>query len=216
MAIIKALDYIQYSKADEKTALVYTDRRITLQLLQNHKKHAHIVEQIRTKVIEMEQQEWIVEFGWMKAHAGHRGNELADQLAKAAVSSKTIEEWCTRIPNSAVWNELNGQSVKRWQNELERSLKCVITKSFFPKIADSLKLRINATPKFTTIITGHGNIKTYPYKYNTIGSPMCSWDEGEQSVDRSLYECELLNHERDRLQAAVIRSENRPVSRDLV
>ena len=75
----------------------------------------------------------VVEFSWMKAHAGHRGNELADQLAKAAVSSKTIEEWCTRIPNSAVWSELNGQSVKRWQNELERSTKCVITKSTFPK-----------------------------------------------------------------------------------
>jgi len=94
MPILKALEYIQYSKSDEKTVLVYTDRWITLQLLQNEKKSTHIIEKIKTKLIEMEQQECIVEFSWIKAHACHRGNELADKPAKEAVSSKTIEE-CT-------------------------------------------------------------------------------------------------------------------------
>jgi hypothetical protein len=71
-------------------------------------------------------------------------------------------------------------------------LKTCNSKSFFPKIADRLKLRINATPNFTTIVTGHGNIKTYLYKYKIIESPMCSCDEGEQSVDHNLYEGKLL------------------------
>ena len=71
----------------------------------------------------MEQSEWKVEFSWIKAHAGHRGNELADQLAKEAASSKTIEECYTRIPKSAVWCELNDQSVRQWQNEWEKSSK---------------------------------------------------------------------------------------------
>ena len=213
MAILKALEYIQYSKADEKTVLVYTDSWITLQLLQNQNKHTHIIEQIRTKVIEMEQQEWIVEFSWIKAHTEQSGNELADQLAKEAVSSKTIEECYTRIPKSAVWSELNEQSVKQRQNEWEKSSKGVITKSFFPKIVDRLKLRINATPNFTTIVTGHGNIKMYLYKYKITESPMCSC---KQSVDYILYECKrkLLEHKRDRLKAAVKRSENWPVSKD--
>jgi len=165
-------------RADEKTVLVYTDSQITLQLLQNQKKHTHIIEQIRTNVIEMEEQEWLVEFSWTKAHTGHRGKELADQLAKEAVSSTTIEQCNTRIPKSAVWSELNEQNVKQWQNEWERSSKDVITKSFFPKIADRLKLRINATPNFTTTVTGHGNIKTYLYKYKIIQNPMCSCNEG--------------------------------------
>jgi len=43
---------------------------------------------------------------------------------------------------------------------------------------------------------------------------MCSCNEGEQSADHSLYECKLLEHERDRLKAAVIRAENWPVSKD--
>ena len=76
------------------------------------------------------------------------------------------------------------------------------------------QLRITETPNLTTIVTGHGNIKIYLYKYKIIESPLCSCDESEQSVDHILYECKLLEHERDRLKAAVIRSENWPVSKD--
>ena len=112
-----------------------------------------------------------------------------------------------------MWSELNEQSVKQWQNEWERSSKGVITKSFFPKIPDRLKLRINATPPphFTTTVTGHGNIKAYLYKYKIIESPMCSCNE---SVDHIPYECKILEHKRDKLKAAVIRSENWPVNKD--
>ena len=113
-----------------------------------------------------------------------------------------------------MWSELNDQSVKQWQNEWEKSSKGATTKSFFPKIADRLKLKINATPNFTEIVTGHGNIKTYSYKYKIIESPMCSCEEGEQSVDHILYECKLLAHDRDRLKAVVMWSENWPVSKD--
>ena len=102
MAILKALEHIQYSKTGEKTVLVYTDGQITLKMLQNQKIHTHLIEQIRTKVFELEWDEWKVEFSWIKAHVGYRGNELADQLAKEAASNRTIDECYTRIPKSAV------------------------------------------------------------------------------------------------------------------
>jgi ribonuclease HI len=54
----------------------------------------------------MEQHEWKVEFSWIKAHAGHRWNELAYQLAKEAARSKIIEECYNRVPNSTVSCEL--------------------------------------------------------------------------------------------------------------
>ena len=95
--------------------LVHTDSQITLQLLQNNKKHTNLIEQIITKVIEMEQHEWRVEFRWIKAHAGHRGNEMEYQQAKEAAKNKNIEESYIKIPKSAVMSELKEQSVKQWQ-----------------------------------------------------------------------------------------------------
>ena len=203
MAILKALEYIQNLKIKEKTVLLYTDSKIKLQSLQNQKNHTHLIYQIRTKVIEMEMQEWKVEFSWIRAHAGHHGNELADQLAKEAANSKNIDECYNRIPKSAVLCELNEQSVIQWQSEWNRSSKGAITKSFFPIIVDRLKLRINATPNFTAIVTSHGNIKTYLHKYKIIESPMCSCKNGEQSVDHIPFDCKLLENDRVRLKAAV-------------
>jgi ribonuclease HI len=78
MAILKALEYIQQLNDEKETALVYTDSRITLQLLKNHKRHTHIIDQIKNKAMDMERDEWKVEFSWIKAHAGQRGNLLAD------------------------------------------------------------------------------------------------------------------------------------------
>jgi hypothetical protein len=57
----------------------------------------------------MEQQEWKVSFSWIKAHAGQRGNELADQLAKEAASNKKVNECYNRFPMSEVFSELKEQ-----------------------------------------------------------------------------------------------------------
>jgi len=47
----------------------------------------------------------------------------------------------------------------------------------------AIKLKINVTPNFTTMVTGHGNIKSYLQKYKILDSPMCSCKSGVQRVD---------------------------------
>ena len=93
-------------ESDEKIALVQTDSQMTLQSLQNKKKLTNLIEQIRTKVIEMEQHERRVEFRRIKARPGHRGSEMADQKAKEAAKNKNIEECYIKIPKSVVMSEL--------------------------------------------------------------------------------------------------------------
>jgi hypothetical protein len=77
-----------------------------------------------------------------------------------------------------------------------------------------LKLKINVTPNFATIVTGHGNIKTYLAKYRIIQRPMCPCEEGDQSVDHIMYDFKLLEQERSRLKTVVIQTEKWPVDRD--
>jgi hypothetical protein len=46
-----------------------------------------------------------------------------------------------------------------------------------------------------------------------IDSPMCSCKSGEQTIDHTLFDFELVEQERNRLKAAVLRSEDWPVSK---
>ena len=66
------------------------------------------------------------------------------------------------------------------------------------------------------MVTGHGNIKSYLYKYKIIDSPMCPCKIGKQTTDHILYDCEIVNQERDKLKAEILRSENWPVSKDTI
>ena len=84
MAIVKALQAIQTTKINKniaRTITKHTDSRITLESLKNTKNRIHLVEEIRKKTIALEKENWNTEYTWMKAHAGHHGNELADKLA---------------------------------------------------------------------------------------------------------------------------------------
>jgi ribonuclease HI len=45
---------------------------------------------------------WQIALRWVKAHAGTRGNELGNTLAKREMTKVTITESYTRIPKSSV------------------------------------------------------------------------------------------------------------------
>ena len=48
------------------------------------KSRKHLIEETRKKTIALEKENWNTVYIWIKAHAGHYGNELADELAKEA------------------------------------------------------------------------------------------------------------------------------------
>ena len=111
-------------------------------------------------------------------------------------------------------SELKERSLKQWQHEWARTTKGAIAKSIFPKIVDRMKLTINAKSNFTTMVTGHGNIKTYLHKYKIIQNPMCPCKQGDQSVDHILFNCILYEQDRDKLNAVVKRPDSWPVNKD--
>ena len=96
----------------------------------------------------------------------------------------------------------------------DRTTEGATTKLYFPKVADRSKLKINVTLNLTMMVTGHGNIKSYLYKYKIIDSSMCPCKIGERTTDRILCACELVKQERDKLKAEILRSGNWPVSKD--
>jgi hypothetical protein len=97
----------------------------------------------------MEQNEWKIQFCWVKAHAGNLGNELADTLAKGAATYLDIAECYNRVPKSVVKSELEDRRVDKWQSDWNRTTKGKITKDYFPIVAEKLKMKIMTTHQLT-------------------------------------------------------------------
>jgi len=91
--------------------IIHTDSRIALETLKNTKNRKHIIEEIRKKTIALEKENWNIEYTWIKTHAGHHGNELADKLAKEDARNSDI---CySKIPKSEIEHEEREKSKHR-------------------------------------------------------------------------------------------------------
>jgi hypothetical protein len=151
----------------------------------------------------MENREWKIGFRWIKAYAGDSGNELVDKLAKEASSKADVPISYNRVPKSIIKRDLEDTSVNTWQREWDTTNKGRIKKDYFPIVAERLHTQIHITQNFTNMVTGHGNIKSYLYRFQIIEAPTCPCGNDNQTTEHILFECTLLNEDRERLIAAV-------------
>ena len=77
-----------------------------------------------------------------------------------------------------------------------------------------IKMKIKVTPIFTTMKTGHGNIKSYLHRFKIIESPTCPCGTTEQTTDHLIFQCEFLGKERDTLISGVSKTDNWPLSKN--
>jgi ribonuclease HI len=141
-AILSALEYMGKTKTNDKRATIHTDSQTTLDKPQNNNIHSHIVEEIRCKLMGLKIREWKITLCWVKGHAGTKGNELADTLAKKAATNKTLPEIYNKIPKSVVIKELEDESMKKWQRKWKQTMKGKITKEYFRDVAERVKMKL--------------------------------------------------------------------------
>ena len=214
LAIVKALEVIESQQENHnghRTAVIYTDSKITLDSIRSAKNHNHLVEEIRKRAVTLNKKNWKIEFKWVKAHVGIFGNEIADRLAKEGTQNNEVTY--RRIPKSAIKRDIRKESIRKWQRQWEETTKGAITKEFFPSVERRLTVILNLTPKVTTIMTGHGNIRSYLHRLKIIGRPECPCNYGIQTVDHLIFECNMLKNEREALKTSVIKSGNWPVNK---
>jgi hypothetical protein len=74
-------------------------------------------------------------------------------------------------------------------------------------------MKLKLTGNLTTILTGHGNIKTYLHRFYISGEQTCPCGKGDQTTEHIIYDCDRLKEERDRLRAAVNKADDWPTSK---
>jgi len=112
-----------------------------------------------------------------------------------------------------VSSDLVKESVRKWQSYWTQTTKGSTTKEYFPEVEDRLKMKLNLTGNFTTIVTGHGNMKAYLNRFQITDEPTCPCGKGDQTVEHIIYECERLTKERDKLKAAIKKTSTWPTSK---
>ena len=64
------------------------------------------------------------------------------------------------------------------------------------------------------MVTGRGNVRSYLHRFKIIETPIGPCGTTVQTIDGLLFECELLNKERDNLISAVLKTDVWPISKD--
>jgi len=193
------METLKLNNYTPRTVQIYTDSRIKLSSLKNTKNRKHLIEEISKKTTALENENWHTQSTWIKAHAGHRGNELADKLAKEA--AKNMEICFNKIPKSEIVHLESQKSITNWQQQWDDSSKGRVTKEFFPDVKERLKRKINLTPNFTTMVTGHGMTKAYLHRFKITQSPECVCAISDKTVDHLIFDCPKLEKEREKLIA---------------
>jgi ribonuclease HI len=119
VSILKALDELTtHTDHDKRTVAIYIDSKVTLASLRNNFIHSPLIEEILTKVHKLINQNWLIHFGWVKAHTGIEVNELADQLAKeAAEGDGELNIVYNRILITTVATDLKKEGLAKWQRQ---------------------------------------------------------------------------------------------------
>jgi hypothetical protein len=69
-------------------------------------------------------------------------------------------------------------------------------------------MKLKLPGNLTTILTEHGNIKAYLHRFYISGELTCPCGKGHQTTEHIIYDCDRLKEVRDRLRAAVNKTED--------
>jgi hypothetical protein len=112
-----------------------------------------------------------------------------------------------KVPKSVLRRKLGEKSVDKWQSDWDQTTKEQIKKEYSPIVADRLIMKINITHNFTSVVIGHGNIRSYLQRFKIQETPNSSYGTKNQIIDNLLYECGMVNKERNGLIPTVIQTD---------
>jgi hypothetical protein len=74
-------------------------------------------------------------------------------------------------------------------------------------------VNLHLNPNVTTIMSGHGNTRSYLHRLKIIGSPECPCKQNIQTVDHLIFQCERLKYKREMLKNSGLKAGNWSISK---
>jgi ribonuclease HI len=122
----------QVNRKEQRTLIIYTESKITLNSIRSAKNQNHFVAEIRNRAVTLNKKKCKIEFKLEKAHAGIYANKIAGRLAKKETQNYYITY--SKILKSAV-KRIPGKKLLENGSQWEEKRKGAITNDFFPNAA---------------------------------------------------------------------------------
>ncbi|XP_045491150.1 uncharacterized protein LOC123691016 [Colias croceus] len=185
LALKRAVDIACKSGAAKVGVL--SDSRSALQAVTLSSPHPLAVQTRALRKAALQRRE--VSLFWIKAHAGLKGNEWADELAKEAALGLRRKPDYDLCPVSFVKRILRQDTISEWDRRYDVGGTAGVTKLFFPSAAAAYKVvrKIDITHHTTQVLTGHGGFAFYLNRFKLKDNPSCLCQPGvEETLDMTL------------------------------
>jgi ribonuclease HI len=138
--VTMAVEWIQHQRQKSPSYTINVDSKTALLAIVNNRTTHPLAVATRKKIIELRNSTSLT-FHWVKGHAGLRGNERANYLARTAASYNTTISY-NAIPINRGKQLLEEHYIKTWTATYINSTNASHTKQFIPTIFHRLSLSL--------------------------------------------------------------------------
>ncbi|XP_035214702.1 uncharacterized protein LOC118188390 [Stegodyphus dumicola] len=167
----------------------YTDSMSALQALNKRGKVAEHIASLK-EVLHTLNTEHEVKINWVRGHAGLRGNETADTLAKDAANCSEVDS-CIPISIITAKKLIDNYLLTVWQERWEEEDKGRHTFQFFDKVSYK---RLRSDHHLSQALTNHGKFPAYYRRFlNRQAKCACGTPGHQADVFHYIFDCQLLD-----------------------
>ena len=208
-AILEATERLKYRKNEK--IIFRIDSQSAILAINNDLISSKLVQNCLTKLNLLGRKNKVI-LQWIKAHVGHAGNELADELAKEGAKNVVYgPEPFLGFPEKYKTNLIKDHIYAIWSKRWKNTTTCRQTKLFFPEINDKLsksfgKIKRDELGKMVSFITGHCNMNRHLNLIDPSHDLNCRLcGEEEETPEHVLTSCpSLISRRLDIFQAPLL------------
>ena len=214
MAAIKEAAIWLKANCSNKRVVIYSDSRSSLLSLTNPMVKSELVFQTRDRLTAAASKNNYITLRWVKAHADHFGNEVADELAKGgALGPAAPPSDLIKPPLSFIKHSYSCKFRAKWAQQWHDRTDCRQTKLWFefPNRQRAFEIinldRFHISAMIRTI-TGHNYLKRHQALVDNTTDNLCTFcQEAEETSIHVVAQCEpLWRHRQDAFGSAFLSS----------
>ncbi len=190
VAVLVALRWVE--KTRQEKVLICSDSSSVLESLRSFhsKSRQDVLYEVLQSVTRITNQGGQVQFMWVPAHVGVKGNEQVDELAKRALKKGNIEmqiKISKAEVKSIIWEKTNQIWQERWDREEKGRHLYQIQKSV--KIIRLGGGHRREETVMTRLRLGHGALNKSLKMIGKHETGLCEWCQEEESVEHIIIRC---------------------------